>query len=374
MPAASYSITPPQIPFRPDLCPGCRRYEDQKCSAYVKKVRLPIGTSTMTLTPVFQGDSKEPCPKFSPMMGGGGDPGAPSGAPGLHLADPAHPLRQRMDEAARLVDGCVQIELAGERTMTRTSAPAGELGQAIAILDEGIAQYPDDPDLLVAKAGILHASAQFKSAEEVLDAVLARTPGHFEARAWKDHWSSWMDAFRFPRWDAGAVSPHPVMVAHLKHDHRVQIVREGLQKSLAIVTGVQGPPFDSGTQVKIEWVLSKTPYGPLVAYYVQIVEPVGEPSTMEAFLPIFQPTLFSPLEGYYLVQQLAFNPSCFVVLVSGETALLNRKIVFGPKTVQKIGEIATQLATGQSFLPQPQVKSAMQWHMDNFDMAQVAFE
>jgi len=292
----------------------------------------------------------------------------------LRLADPAHPARKHLEQTVKIVDQYVQVELAGDRTAMKVSATVGEMEKVLSSLDEAVAICPDDMDLLVAKACVLHASAQFKSAEEVLDVVLSKVPDHFEAKMWKSHWETWSDALRFPRWDERLSLLHPVMASHLGLDHRIQVVRDGMQKTLAIVTGVQGPPFDSRTQIKVEWVLSKTPYGPLVAYYPKIIEPSGEPSTMEAFLPIFQPTLFSPMEGYFLIQQLAFTPYCFVVLVSGNSVLLNCRIVFGQKTTQKVRDMAVQLASTQSYLPQHQFKSAMQWHMNNFDMNRLTFE
>lgn len=295
-------------------------------------------------------------------------------ASALRLADPAHPARKQLELVAKIVDQYVQVEVAGDRTAMNVSAPFGEMEKALSSLGEAIAICPDDMDLLVAKACILHASAQFKSAEEVLDLVLSKVPDHFEAKMWKSHWETWSNALRFPRWNERLSSLHPVMASHLRLDHRVQVVRDSMQKTLAIVTEVQGPPFDNRTQVKVEWVLSQTEVGPLVAYYTKIIEPSGEPSTMEAFLSIFQPTLFSPMEGYFLVQQLAFTPYCFVVLVSGTTAMLNRRIVFGQKTVQKLREMVSQLTSTQSYPSQQQFKSAVQWHMNNFDMKRLTFE
>lgn len=292
----------------------------------------------------------------------------------LRLADPAHPARKQLEQVIEIVDQYVQVEVAGDRTVTKVSAPADEMGKALSNLDEAIAICPDDMDLLVAKASILHTSAQFKSAKEMLDVILSKDPDHFEAKMWKGHWETWSDALRFPKWDRRLSLLHPVMATHLRLGHRVQVVRDGMQKTLAIVTGIQGPPFDSRTQVKVEWVLSQTPYGPLVAYYPKIIEPSGEPSTMEAFLPIFQPILFSPMEGYFLVQQLAFTPYCFVVLVSGNTALLNRRTVFAQKTIQGLRDTASQLTSAQSYLPQQSFRKAMQWHMNNFDMSKLTFE
>lgn len=294
----------------------------------------------------------------------------------LRLNAPDHPARKQLEEAARIIDQYVQVEVVEDRTVTEISAPAEELRKAITILDEAIALCPGDMDIFVAKAGILNASTQFKSAEEVLDLVLSKDPDHFEAKMWKNHWETWSDAFRFPKWDELSSSLHPVMATHLRIGHRVQLVREGMQKVLAIVLGVQGSPFDKRTQVKVEWVLSKTPYGPLVAYYSKIIEPFGEPSTMEAFLPIFQPqsNQVSPLEGYFLMQQLAFTTYYFVALTNGYDVLFNCKTVPGEKTIRKIREITSQLVSSQSFLPQYQFQEAMQWHMNNFDMARLTFE
>ena len=117
----------------------------------------------------------------------------------------------------------------------KVSAPVGEMEKALSSLDEAVAMCPDDMDLLVAKACMLHASAQFKSAEEVLDLVLSKVSDHFEAKMWKSHWETWIDALRFPRWDERLSSLHPLMASHLRLDHHVQVVRDGVQKAIAIV-------------------------------------------------------------------------------------------------------------------------------------------
>lgn len=80
------------------------------------------------------------------------------------------------------------------------------------------------------------------------------------------------------------------------------------------------------------------------------------------------------MEGYFLVRQLAFTPYCFVVLVSGKSVVLNRKIILEEKVAQKVRDIASHLASAQSYLPQEQFQSAMQWHMNNFDVSKLTFE
>jgi hypothetical protein len=290
-------------------------------------------------------------------------------APTLRLYNPSHPARQQLDEAIRIVDQYVHIGAAG----ISVSVSTGELAKALVALETGIALCPKDMDLRVAKAAVLQVAAQFKSAEEVLDEVLSQTPDHFEAKMWKSHWTLWQSALRFPRWNEQTSSLHPVMVAHLQQMRTVQLVRDGLQKTIVLVTRVQGLPLDSRTQVKVEWVLSKTPYGPLVAYYLQIIEPSDKPSVMEAFLPIQQPSTFSSVEPYFLVQQLVFTPYYFVVLTNGNTVMLNRRIILDEKGYQQIRDIASYLSSTQTYLPLHQIQNAVQWHMAHFDMEHITF-
>lgn len=313
------------------------------------------------------------------LLGRGASSGSPRGEgaaapPGLRLADPHHPCREVLARVAAIVGQAVHVEHSADGMVTRFSTDPSGVARAIALLDEAAASAPQDPDLLVAKACLQHASVQFKSAEETLDRALAVDPGHFEAKTWKEHWESWATALAFPEWDEGSSSLHPAMAAHLRQDRRVQIVREGMQKSLAIVTGVQGPPFEEGTRVKVAWVLSKAPQGSLVVYYLQVVEPAGEPSTLEGFLPIIQPARFSPMEGHFLLQQLAFTPSLFAVLVSDGRVLLNQRAVLGREATARVREMARTVGVTRPYLPPDRLREAAQWHMNHFDVAGVVFD
>jgi hypothetical protein len=294
--------------------------------------------------------------------------------PALRLCDPVHPGRKELDWVAMIVDQSIQVEMAGDRAAMVVTASADQLERALAKLDHAIARCPSDPDLLVAKACLLEASG--RSAADIgpiLEAALIQAPGHFEALNWNQHSETWTGAFRFPRWDKKSSVLQPVMAAHLSLDHRIQVVRNGLQKTLALVTQVQGPPFDTRTEVAIKWVLSQTPYGPLIAYYLKLTEPSDEPSIMEGFLPGFQPDLFAPSEGYFLIQQLAFTPYLFVVLVNGNKVTLNRRIIFDGRAAGEIREIAASLSAATSYLPQSHFQQAMQWHMNNFDAGNLKF-
>jgi hypothetical protein len=306
----------------------------------------------------------------------GASPGAAGrpGPPVLRLADSCHACRDVLARVVEIVDRSVLVEQSADETLTTLSTTPDEVARAIALLDGACEASPRDPDLLVAKAGLLHASLQFRTAEQVLDQALEMDAGHFEARMWKTHWETWASALRFPRWDERSSTLAPAMAAHLSQDRRVQIVRDGLQKALVVVASVQGPPFEKGSRAKVEWLLSEAPQGALVAWYLRVMEPSGEPSTLEGFLPIFPPTRFSPMEGLFLLQQLAFTPCLFVVLASGASVLLNQRVELGEAAIGRVREMARKVGSAPPYLPPDRFREAMQWHMSHFDVAGVRFD
>jgi hypothetical protein len=304
------------------------------------------------------------------------EPPAPRPAAGssLRLADPKHPAAKQISEVAGYLNGAVEIKAFGDALMYNHSIDFSEAERLTGVMDSAVALAPEDNDLLVAKAGVLHAFAQYKTAEEVVDEALTRDPTHFEARAWKDHWESWRSPWQFPTWDLKQTCLHPVMAGQLERGLALQVVRDGLQKTLAIVAG--GPPYamNRATDVKAKFVLSRTPYGPVVAYYLRITEPGDRPHNMEMFVLPANPVSFTATEPNFLLQQLAFLPYCYVVLVNGTDVVLNRQVVFGPAVTSEVRDIARQLSEQTSFVEKSNARGAFNWHMNNFDMEGIRFE
>jgi tetratricopeptide (TPR) repeat protein len=292
----------------------------------------------------------------------------------LRLADPNHPARKQIVDLTHFLNETVKINVFGNNVVYNTPVDFGEAEKIEKTADEGIELSPNDYDMLVAKASVLQAIGQFKTAEETLDIVLNKDPKHFEARVWKDHWETWGSSWKYPNWNEQQTSLHPMMSNQFEHGLAFQVVRDGVQKTIAIVAG--GPPqtMDKRTQVKVKWILSKTPYGSIVAYYVRVLDPTDEPHNMEMFLAPRKPSLFTPIEGYFLLEQLAFTPYCFVVLANQEKVTLNRKVVLGNSTIQEVRNITKQLSEQQSYIDESQIKNAYQWHMNNFDMNKLKFE
>lgn len=288
----------------------------------------------------------------------------------LRLADPKHPARKELDILAQKMDERINVLGAGAVQM---SIGLSEIQEPVQQIDAVIAKYPQDLDLLLAKACILYSGGQFQSAEEVVDLVLSKDPKHFEARTWKDHWDTWANAAKYPSWSEQKTALHPLMIEHFQQARSVQLVRDGLQKAVAVVASIQGPPLHPQTQFKVEWVLSKTPHGPLVALYQQILEPGCDPSTMEAFVSIFSPK-YNAMEGYNLMRQLAFAPYYFGIMVQNGRVVFNHRITMIPRSAQNAREIAAYLEAQSTFMSEGDFQRASQWHMNSFDMNSVKFD
>ena len=60
----SFDKDAPKITYKPSQCPNCKHNKNEKCEAYSEKIKLPLGTSTITMDAVFKGESQDPCPKY----------------------------------------------------------------------------------------------------------------------------------------------------------------------------------------------------------------------------------------------------------------------------------------------------------------------
>ncbi len=78
-------------------------------------------------------------------------------------------------------------------------------------------------------------AAQFKTAEEIIDEVLALDENHFEARMRKNYWNDWHHTFFYPSWSHTSKTLQPGMGEFLSLPHQMQLIRDGLQIGIAVV-------------------------------------------------------------------------------------------------------------------------------------------
>lgn len=292
----------------------------------------------------------------------------------LRLADPHHPARQQIEAIASLIDANLQIGVKGDRPLITGQFPLDVVEQIMGLLEQAENRWTEDLDLRITRASFLYILGRTELASGILDDILVRHPAHYEARPWKNHFEAWHHVLRCPPWSLEATSLHPVMLGYLRHEMPLQLVRDGLQKTVAVVTEMRGPPFSAPPQCQIAWMISHTPYGPLLAYYVSVTEKGEPPNVMEAFVPIFQPSVHNAHEGRDIYAQLVATPYCFLVIAGETSLLLNQRMLFGPKTRQNLESSLAELYSSGKYLPQEKYEAARQWHMNNFNIEKVEYE
>jgi hypothetical protein len=301
--------------------------------------------------------------------------GARPGGTGLGLADPGHPARQWIDAAAGVGDSAVSLMAAGDQVVMSTNSGAG--ARLVEAIDAALEHAPEDPDLLVAKSGALCCAMQFKTAEEVLDGVLAAHPDHFEARQRKEHWEKWPHLFIYAPWSEASDTLHPITAQYLQKGLSVQLVRDGLQMGIMVVRPVGASDFPRGltSDMRGKWepVWSETPHGSIVAHYLLVEDDPARPYKGESFLATFLPDHPVPASGYWLLQRLSHLGSCFLVLADGDRVLYNRRYTFPESLQATLGTIAERIAGQAAPQDTAATQRAFQWHMNTFDMDRIRF-
>ena len=279
-------------------------------------------------------------------------------------------------EASDLADRSVRVERSGESVMVQSdSLSAGRIAD---VLDRALALAPGDVDLMLAKVDALALGMQFKTAEEVLDEVLASHPESFEARTRKEHWGEWGNVFTLPHWSETATELAAPMVQDFGQARSVQMVRSGVKPVPAIVRIVQpgemAPSLGSQTRSVWEPVWSATPSGAIVAHYLVVDDNPADPYRAEAFLPLWRPEKATRMNGYWLLGQLAAADGCFITLAEGTRVIYNRWYSFPATVKAHLAAMVGRLDSAEVARDPDTFRQAMQWHMNNFDLKVVGFE
>jgi hypothetical protein len=291
-------------------------------------------------------------------------------------AAPVKGLSDLIAEASKLADETVNVSRAADGFVVQTDTMSG--ARLVEILDSALALSPGDPDLLIAKSDALAFAMQFKTAEDVLDEVLARDPANFEARTRKDHWGEWTSAFTLPAWSEAATVLAPAMIDDLRKARSVQLVRTGVRAAIAVVRPVQAAEMAPGlgNQTRSMWepVWSQTPTGAVLAHYVVVEDDPANPYRAEGFLPLYHSEQALRVGGYWLVRQLADADGCFIVVADGDRVLHNRWFAFPAHVKAHLTAMAAHLDTASVAGDAAAFQQGCQWHSSTYDMDQIAFD
>lgn len=232
----------------------------------------------------------------------------------------------------------------------------------------------------------LRYSEGFEAAIIEFKAALELDPGYYEARQQVAYGPRWHDAFAYPKW----VAPSPVDVGELlptniiellpggqKPVTRVVLLREGSTKLAAMLSrtprNVWAAPPNAEMPAHIDLVLSRTPFGPLIALYVIVEDNPLKPYKGETFLNPHDPghpSYDACQLGQSLLAQLGRQDRTYLIFVDENNRLLmSRRLVFDPATQVSI---ARCLYDVQKLPPHPMpaesFQQAAQWHMEHFPL------
>jgi len=303
--------------------------------------------------------------------------GAPPGTTAVAAdTQPTETVDQLIAEASRVADEGISVVRTADGSVVQSdSFTAAKLAE---ILDRALALSPGDSDLMIARSDALALAMQFKSAEDVLDEVLVRSPENFEARTRKEHWGEWSSVFTLPQWSATATVLTPAMIDDLTKARSVQVVRVGVKVAIAVVRPVQAAEMAPGlgNQTRSMWepVWPQTPAGAVLAHYVIVEDDPSSPYRAEGFLPLYRPEKALRAGGYWLLRQLANADGCFIVLADGSRVLHNRWFDFPAHVKAHLVAMAAELDSGSVAGDAAAFQEAVQWHSSTFDMDQITFD
>jgi uncharacterized RDD family membrane protein YckC len=236
----------------------------------------------------------------------------------------------------------------------------------------------------------LRYSEGFEVARSEFSQVLELDPGHFEAQRQVAFGPRWHDAFAYPVWGEnvgiaeGAQLPEQIsslLSQPRRPGTRLVLLRDGTNK---MVVALSRTRRDSWTRLPtadmpahIQLVLSRTPSGPIIAFYVVIQDDPDNPFKGETFLNPHdpgQPSDDACQLGQHVLEQLAQQDHTYLIFVDeNDRLLLSRKMAFGAATQVNIARILYEV---QGLPPQvmdpARFQQAAQWHMEHFSLDQVS--
>lgn len=235
----------------------------------------------------------------------------------------------------------------------------------------------------------LRYSEGFEVAIGEFSRVLELDPGHFEARQQIAFGPRWHDAFAYPSWGDPNHSGEDVSASQQLNDllalprqpgTRLVLLRNGTNKMVAALSRT---PRDSWAKLptpdmpaRIELVISRTPSGPVVAFYLIVQDDPDNPFKGETFLNPHDPGLPSDDAcqlGQHILEQLAQQDHTYLIFVDeSDHLLLSRRLVFGAAAQVNIARILYEVQGLPAQVMDPvRFQQAAQWHMEHFPLDQV---
>lgn len=218
--------------------------------------------------------------------------------------------------------------------------------------------------------------------------VLDLDPNYYEARQQIAYGPRWHDAFSYTPWlpappASDGELPAPLMAllpASRDPVTRLVLLREGSSKVVSVLTktprSAWARPLTDDIPAHIDMTLSRTPHGPIIAFYLVVEDKPGDPYKGETFLNPHDPgypTYDACQLGQNLVAQLSKQDHTYLIFVDENNRLiLSRRLNFDPNTQVTIAQCLYDIQTlPAQAMDASRFQQAAQWHMQNFSLDQV---
>lgn len=218
--------------------------------------------------------------------------------------------------------------------------------------------------------------------------VLDLDPNYYEARQQVAYGPRWHDAFAYTPWTPAPVGPggdlpEPLLAllpASRDPITRLALLREGASKTVAVLTrtprSAWACPLTEDIPAHIDMIVSRTPHGPIIAFYLVVEDKPGDPYKGETFLNPHDPgypTYDACQLGQNLVAQLSKQDHSYLIFVDENNKLiLSRRLNFDPQTQVRIAQCLYDIQTlPAQTMDTVRFQQAAEWHMQNFSLDQV---
>ncbi len=219
--------------------------------------------------------------------------------------------------------------------------------------------------------------------------VLELDPNYYEARQQVAYGPRWHDAFAYTPWesptgvDVGSELPGSLLALLPPGNDpvtRLALLRDGVAKVVSILTrtprSTWAKPLTPELPAHIDMMLSRTPHGPIIAFYLIVEDRADDPYKGETFLNPHDPgypTYDACQLGQNLVSQLSRQDHTYLIFVDENNKLLmSRKLEFDPQTQVKINHCIYEIQTlPAQAMDAPRFQLAAQWHMQNIPLDQI---
>lgn len=286
------------------------------------------------------------------------------------VSDPDHPAADWIDEAADEADEGIRLEMDGLATTASLNTEVA--GRILAAVDKALEIAPDDPDLLVAKAAARTWAPGDEEVEALLDRALSIEPGHFDARMRRDHPQSWENVLLFPAFSEDMRTLPQVMGQYLQLGQLVQVVRDKLELTLAVVipSPSEGFPVIDRSRWEMMWV--KTPFGRVAEHYT-VLDIGGETRAAEGVIPHLAEAQPGVRNGYWILRRMAHVSSMILAFADGHKVIYSSRYRIPAEERRSLSAMADELERSGPATDRVAVQQAADWHVQNFELDSIRF-